>query len=280
MLTKGISLFGGTGFIGSNFVKEYGHDNEIHVRERWNRRPVEGTDTLWLISTVHNYNVFEDPTLDVKTNLLTLTEGLESFKNNTPDGIFNFASSWFVYGEHGNDEVTENLGCYPQGFYSITKRCAEQLVMSFCDTFNLKYRILRYCNTVGPGDTPSAKKNALQYLIGKMQRQEDIDIYGEGRFFRNYMHVSDVCHATKLLMGNGKINNIYNVGHPDHRLFIDHIYYVRDRIGYTGNINFIAPKDFHKRVQTTSFRMNTMRLRTDTGFRPIYSLDLMLNNIS
>src|SRR6266853_6427972 len=116
---RGISLFGGSGFIGSNFVEQFPIRSDLAIRERWNRRPVPYTDTLWLISTVHNYNVFEDPTLDVKTNLLTLTEGLESFKNNTPDGIFNFASSWFVYGDHGITEVDETLSCYPQGFYSI-----------------------------------------------------------------------------------------------------------------------------------------------------------------
>jgi nucleoside-diphosphate-sugar epimerase len=217
--------------------------------------------------------------LDVETNLVALCEGLESHKNNNPDGIFNFVSSWFVYGDHGTTEVTENLSCYPKGFYSITKYCAEQLIQSYCQTFNIRYRIMRLCNVVGPGDNFSAKKNALQYLIGKMQKNEDIDVYGDGRFFRNYMHVDDVVRAIALLLEFGKTNWIYNIGHPDHRWFIEHLYYVRDKIGYAGNINFIAPKEFHSQVQTTSFRMNTLRLRNDTNFVPLYNIEGMLDDL-
>lgn len=285
-MTNELSLFGGTGFIGKNFQKLWadlrGDGAGLYVRDRWMRRPYPGvnTDTLWMISTVHNYNVFDDATLDVKTNLVALTEGLESHRRNGFTGVFNFVSSWFVYGDHGTQDVTENLSCYPQGFYSITKRAAEQLVMSYCETFNMKYRILRYCNTLGPGDTPTAKKNALQFLINKMKNQEDIDIYNDGRFYRNYMHVEDVCRATMAVMDRGKVNTIYNIGHPEHDLFINHILYVRDRMGYSGKINYIPPKDFHKQVQTTSFRMDTNRLQLDTAFRPHYSLHRMLDEIT
>ena len=37
----------------------------------------------------------------------------------------------------------ENALCDPKGFYSITKRTAEQLLISYCETFNIKYRIVR-----------------------------------------------------------------------------------------------------------------------------------------
>lgn len=280
---KDVTLFGSSGFIGTHFQniwKLYFEDTyHVHTRERWERSPVFNTDTLWLISTVHNYNVFEDATLDVRTNLLTLTEGLESHRKNNPEGIFNFVSSWFCYGENGSQPVTENLPCYPKGFYSITKRCAEQLVESYCTTFKIPYRILRYCNVVGSGDKFSAKKNALQYMIDKMQKGEDIEVYGDGRFYRNYMQVDDVAAATIEVIQKGKLNYIYNIGHPDHRLFIDHLNYIKNRIGYTKDFKFITPKEFHQQVQTPSFRMDTMRLRTDTAFQPYYSLDEMLDSL-
>src|SRR5579872_4417157 len=145
---KDISLFGGTGFIGSHFKRVW-TDSNVSVRERWCRRPAPDSDTLWLISTVHNYNVFEDATLDVQTNLVALTEGLESHRHNNPEGVFNFASSWFVYGEHGSQPVTENLSCHPRGFYSITKYTAEELIKSYCTTFGIPYRIFRICNVIG-----------------------------------------------------------------------------------------------------------------------------------
>jgi len=277
-----VSVFGGTGFIGSRFVSMFQDDNDIYVRPRWSRRPApEGpSNTLWFISTTDNYNVHTDPTLDVNTNLVTLCEALEQHRLNNPAGVFNFVSSWFVYGDHGsNAEVSENLACDPKGFYSITKRTAELLLQSYCQTHFIPYRILRLCNVVGPGDHYSAKKNALQYLIGKMKNNEDIEVYGNGKFYRNYMHVDDVCRALDLVMDKGQINYIYNISHPDHRYFIDHVKYVSKKINYTGNIKFIEPKQFHQQVQTPSFLMSTFRLKRDTDFRPVLSIEAMLDDL-
>ena len=42
--------------------------------------------------------------------------------------VFNFISSWFVYGKNNEIPFREDYSqCNPTGFYSITKYCAEQL---------------------------------------------------------------------------------------------------------------------------------------------------------
>ncbi len=161
-----INIFGGKGFIGSTYAKLY---PQSLVLDRNDYVPKPMADILYFISTVDNYNVFTNPHLDIDTNLSLLVEVLENWRNNYPLGVFNFISSWFVY---GNVELpaTENAPCNPQGFYSITKRAAEQLLISYCKTFNLKYRILRLPNVLGKGDTKvSKKKNAIQFLINEMK---------------------------------------------------------------------------------------------------------------
>ena len=61
-----------------------------------------------------------------------------------------------------NLPVNESQPCDPKGFYSITKKCAEDLLISFCNTFGVKYRIIRLCNVMGKGDKgASSKKNAI-----------------------------------------------------------------------------------------------------------------------
>ena len=60
-------------------------------------------------------------------------------------------------------DTKESDYCDPTGFYSITKRAAEQLIISYCNTFNLKYRILRLTNIIGEND----KKVSSQKLQGK-----------------------------------------------------------------------------------------------------------------
>ena len=60
-----LSIFGLTGFIGSNFLKIYPKHMPIK-RDSLNPKT---DDILYLISTVDNYNIFDDITKDVKVNL-------------------------------------------------------------------------------------------------------------------------------------------------------------------------------------------------------------------
>ena len=52
-----ISLFGSTGFIGNEFSLMY----DVYQIERDNDTPKSQTDVLYMISTTHNYNVFDTP---------------------------------------------------------------------------------------------------------------------------------------------------------------------------------------------------------------------------
>ena len=136
------SVYGATGFIGSRYCQMF--PNEIFPQQRHQRVPLLN-EIIYFISTVDNYNVFNDITLDVDTNLRVLCEVLEHCKER--DITFNFISSWFVYGET-NLPAKEDYYCNPTGFYSITKKAAEDLLISFCKTFGTKYRILRLCNVM------------------------------------------------------------------------------------------------------------------------------------
>ena len=59
-----ISLYGSSGFIGKNFTRMY--DNCVSI-ERNSRKPLTN-EILYFISTVDNYNVHDNITLDVETN--------------------------------------------------------------------------------------------------------------------------------------------------------------------------------------------------------------------
>jgi nucleoside-diphosphate-sugar epimerase len=272
-----VTVFGSTGFVGSHFVMD--EDYTFHCPERYSRRPAaEANQIVNFVSTTHNYNVFDDATLDVKTNLLHLTETLDSWRANAPHAIYNFISSWFVYGNVPIPAHEEDY-CNPKGFYSITKRAAEQLVISYAEAFNLKYRILRLGNVLGSGDkNVSAKKNALQYLFNKMKAGEDIDIYERGDFYRSYIHIRDCTHAISLVMNKGKTNEIYNIGTTEKIKFIDMLLYAAKLLDYKGKFNFIDQKGFHKKVQAKSFLLDVTKLY-DLGFQHVYDFEHMIEDV-
>lgn len=265
-----IDVFGSTGFIGSNFTRLYSQESIKIPREI---RSSTSDEIVYFISTTHNYHVYEDPTLDVKTNLLVLTETLDRLRmTKNKSTCFNFISSWFVYGDT-TLPAREDAPCNPKGFYSITKHCAEKLVESFCKTHDIQYRILRLCNVYGPGDTGSSKKkNALDFLIQKMKSNEPISLYHGGEFFRDYMHVNDVCEAIYTVLKSDIKNEIVNIGTGKKQKFKELIDLASDFTNYRGKINFIDPPDFHKLVQVKDMYLDVKKLK-GVGFSPKISIE-------
>ena len=268
-----LQVFGGNGFVGSAFVRK----NPLCVVKQRNDHVVDkDKDILYLISTVTNYNVKTDPYIDIETNLILLMKILSQFQNS--DKVFNFISSWFVYGNTPMPATEESI-CDPTGFYSITKRCAEQLLISYCQTFNIKYRILRLANIAGHGDNKaSAQKNALQYMINQLKQNLDINLYEGGNMYRDYIHVNDAVDAIDLILDKGETNSIYNVGNGTPLLMKDLIEYAKQLIGGTGRINYIDVPQFHKIVQVHSQWMKNDKLKS-LGYEPKHDMKSIIEDM-
>jgi nucleoside-diphosphate-sugar epimerase len=233
-----ISVYGGTGFIGGTFCEMF--PEEVVLVPRNNREP-ETNEVLYFISTTTNQSVFSNLHIDIDTNLSIFVDVLEKCKNK--DITFNFISSIFVY---GNDilNAKETDCCNPRGFYSITKRCAEQLLVSYCETFGIKYRILRISNVYGLDKTVSSGKNVLGYMIGLLKENKDINLYGGGKFLKDYMFVDDVCRAIRVVLEKGNQNEIYNIASGTSMLFVDIIQRAKDMIQSKSSLISISfPKE-------------------------------------
>jgi nucleoside-diphosphate-sugar epimerase len=272
-----VQIFGGKGFVGSAFVEKcMDKETSCIVNDRDDYK-VKAYDIVYMISTVTNYHVKENPYIDIETNLLTLMKVLEQCKNDSHI-TFNFISSWFVYGET-EMPAHEDSYCKPNGFYSITKRCAEQLVISYCETFNIKYRILRLANVAGYGDKKaSPQKNALQHMINELKAGRDVNVYDGGNLYRDYIHVNDVADAIYLIMEKGEVNTIYNVGNGKPLLFKDMIEYAKSQIGGEGKLNSIEIPQFHKTVQVRSMWMLSDKLKS-LGYEPKYDMEHIIDDM-
>jgi nucleoside-diphosphate-sugar epimerase len=261
-----ISVYGSTGFIGEAFCNLY--PDEVFKIPRDSRPPVT-KDILYFISTTTNYNVYEDLHIDINTNLNVLMDVLHYCKDKNI--VFNYVSAGFVYGPDIIDaKETDNPN--PRGFYSITKRTAEQLLISFCNTFGVKYRIMRLANLYGTDKTVSPKKNVLGYMVSLMRQNKDITLYDNGEVLRDYMHVDDVCRALKLVMDNGNTNEIYNIASGNPIQFRTIIEKLKEKLNSESKLIDIETPEFYKMVQAKNFSLNVDKLKS-LGFDPKYTLD-------
>ena len=259
-MSNKLNVFGASGFIGSRFCELY--PNDIVKNERNDYCP-KSNNILYFISTVDNYNVHDNLHIDIDTNLKVLMNVLQNIPKNS-DVVFNFISSWFVYGQNNEIPFREDHSkCTPTGFYSITKYCAEQLLISFCQTFNIKYRIFRLANVLGEGDLKiSKKKNALQYLIKQITENKDVELYYGGKVLRDYIYVDDVCSAIKCCIENAPTNNIINIGSGEPYMFGDLIQKAIDYAGSHSKITNIQPSEFHNIVQVRHSYLDIKKLKS------------------
>lgn len=271
-----ISVFGSTGFIGGRFCEMY-TDNVIKI-ERNDYIP-QSNNVLYFISTVDNYNIHSNLQIDIDTNLKVLMSVLENVKKN-PNIIFNFVSSWFVYGQTNEMPFKEDsTPCNPTGFYSITKHAAEQMLICFCNTFNIKYRIFRLANVLGENDKKfSAKKNAIQFLINRAVKSEDLPLYEGGEVLRDYIYVDDVCEALKLCVETAPVNQIINVGSGRPYRFMDVIEYAMKISNSQSRIINIETPKFHQVVQVKHSYLHTVKLKS-YGFKQKHSIEQIVEKL-
>ena len=268
-----ISVYGASGFVGGRFCSLY--PDLVLKQDREERKP-KTKEILYFISTVDNYNVHSNITLDVETNLKVLCEVLDFCRDS--DIIFNFISSWFVYGET-ELPAKEEYTCRPTGFYSITKKTAEDLLISFCKTYGVKYRILRLCNVLGKSDNKaSLKKNALVHMINLLKQNEDVYLYDDGTPIRDVMHLDDVCRAIKLICEQGNINEIYNVGSGQPTTIGDIISKAKEYLDSRSIVKTKEAPEFHKIVQAKDFWLDTTKLQK-LGFTQTISTEEIIKQL-
>lgn len=274
------AVFGSYGFIGSELCKDEDFiRNEDDRYDDRNKFLSKYPDIVYCISTNHNYNVVDnDPLIDIQTNLehmiTTLQANRVKYGN---DFTFTFISTWFVYGD-AELPAKEDACCSPRGFYSITKLAAEQLLQSYCETWGIKWRVIRLCNVLGLDDKKvSSRRNALQYMVKTLCEGGEINLYDED-CMRDYLHVSDVARAIRTICTKGNFGEIYNVGSGVPTSIHEAIGFAHRRLGYKGRINLVPVPTFHKTVQTKDMWLDNTKL-VELGWQPNFNIYEIIEEI-
>lgn len=118
-----------------------------------------------------------------------------------------------VYGDLPLDrrelKFNEHTLINPSSPYSVSKASADLLVQAYIRTYNLPATISRCSNNYGPYQFP---EKLIPVVIKKALNNEKIPIYGTGENVRDWIHVKDHNIAIDLIMHNGVIGEVYNIG--------------------------------------------------------------------
>lgn len=123
---------------------------------------------------------------------------------------FVFSSTSAVYGNAGSELIYESHQPSPLSFYGLSKLTAERYIKLFHDTFNTQFVILRYGNVYGPRQTSKGEGGVIAVFHEKLQKNEDLEVHGNGLQTRDYIFVQDVVEANIAAAINGR-NMIFQI---------------------------------------------------------------------
>ena len=296
---KNILITGGMGFIGSHLTKRYIQNNDnVYVLSRSydsisnlngiedkvnfiikdirdiTESDVANKDYIFhLAGTVDNYAVKEgQPYKDIEVNCNGTIALLEAVKNSNPKTRIIFASTFFVNGNVDKLPVDVNSPCNPLGLYGATRLAAEHFCHVYNKVFGLDSLIMRFTNVFGPFEKGDNKKKAgFNFMINQAVKGEEVQLYNNGNFIRDYIFVDDVVDACMTLAEKGQTDKVYYVGRGEFVKFKKLTDIIQDQIPNI-KIKTIEPPEFHKNVGIIDFVCDNSDLK-ELGWTPKISLE-------
>ncbi|MBI2004043.1 NAD-dependent epimerase/dehydratase family protein [Candidatus Pacearchaeota archaeon] len=226
-----------------------------------------------LAGTVDNYAIKEgEPYKDIEINCNGTIALLEACKKYNPKARIIFGSTFFVNGNADKLPVNADSPCNPQGLYPATRLAAEHFCHIYHNVFNLDVIIARFTNVFGPFEDGNNKKKAgFNFMINQAVKGEEIQLYNNGNFIRDYIYVDDVADACRTIAEKGKTNKTYYVGRGEFTKFRKLIDIIKEQIPNT-KVKAITPPDFHKNVGIVDFVCDNSELKK-LGWTPRVSLE-------
>ena len=110
---------------------------------------------------------------------------------------------------YGRQFFTEETPLAPRSPYSASKTSADLLVMAYHETYGLPVNITRCSNNYGPYHFP---EKLIPLIINNLLSGKQLPVYGKGANVRDWLYVTDHCKAIDMVLRNGRIGEVYNIG--------------------------------------------------------------------
>lgn len=150
-----------------------------------------------------------EPDAFVKTDVLGTYTLLESARK-AGNLRYHQISTDEVYGHIAGDHNSlEDDKMMPRSPYSASKAAADHFVHAYHITYGLPVTISRGANNIGPYQYP---EKVVPLFVTNALAGESLPVYGDGQQMRDYQYVVDHCEGIDLVLHQGAIGEVYNIG--------------------------------------------------------------------
>ena len=171
-----------------------------------------------------------------------------------------------VYGSINEGAWTEEWPLAPRNPYSSTKASAELLVRAYHITHGLPTVTTRASNNVGRFQYP--EKRVPLYISNAID-DLPLPVYGDGSQVRDHLYVEDHCSAIDLVLHQGEIGEIYNVGGENDATGLEVAKVILKRLGKDESLlTFVTDRSGHdQRYALDSSKVQALGWQPASDFR-------------
>jgi len=110
---------------------------------------------------------------------------------------------------YGDKFFTEKTPLDPRSPYSASKTGADHIVIAYGETYKMPINITRCSNNYGPYHFP---EKLIPLMIKNVLEGKKLPVYGKGDNVRDWLYVEDHCKGIDLVVRNGRLGEVYNIG--------------------------------------------------------------------
>lgn len=212
----------------------------------------------------------ENPSIFLKTNILGTQILLDACRKYSIKR-FHQVSTDEVYGDLPLDRkdlfFTEETSIHTSSPYSASKASADLLVQAYHRTFNLPITISRCSNNYGPYQFP---EKLIPLMIANALADKELPVYGKGENVRDWLYVEEHCSAIDLIIHNGRIGEIYNIGGHNERSNIEVVKTIIKELGKTEKlIKYVTDRLGHD----MRYAIDPEKIHDELGWKPTILFD-------
>ena len=211
-----------------------------------------------------------NPELFLQTNIIGTSVLLDACRKY---GIkrYHQVSTDEVYGDLPLDEpelfFTETTPLHTSSPYSASKASADLLVLAYHRTFGVPVTISRCSNNYGPYHFP---EKLIPLMIVNALNDKALPVYGKGENVRDWLYVADHCTAIDLVIRNGRVGEVYNIGGHNERTNLDVVKTIIRELGKSETlINYVTDRPGHDR----RYAIDPTKIKNELGWEPTTTFD-------
>ena len=214
---------------------------------------------------------FENPLKDIDSNAKTTLFMLEKIRKLNTQCKFILGSTFIVIGKPKKLPVTENTPCNPTTIYGTNRLSSEYFCKIYHEVYGLHTNIFRITNSYGPREQIIPKKNAVNFLIYKSFKKEEISIYNQGKLFRDFIYIDDVISGINIILKKGKSGELYWISSGKRTWFYEFGDILEKTTGC--KVKYSETPVYTKKVDVGNFVVSNSKLRK-LGWSPKISVDV------